>query len=268
MTRYHILAPLVLSFYSKSLYQDVGRNWRGKAFLYLLLLVIISWVPVLIRMQADFAKFVDSEGSGMVQQMPHITIKNREVSTDVETPYFIKNPKTGKTVIIIDLTGKFTSLEGSEAGFLLTKNQLIAKRSARETRVYDLSSVTDLSIDRPTMERWLRFARGWLGVVLFPVAVAGSYAYRLVQAFIYGLIGLLFAKYSHASLDYMALVRLELITITPVLLLDTVLDLSSVKVPYWPFLCFLIAMGYLYFGVKANAAPPPVPITLVDPNPA
>src|SRR5687768_15029809 len=138
MKRYHILAPLVLSFYSKGLYQDVGRNWRGKAFLYLLLLIAICWIPGLIQMQADLAKWVDGEGSALVQQMPRITITNGEASTDVETPYFIKDPKTGKPVIIIDLTGQFTSLKGSEAMVLLTQKQFMVRKNERETRVYDL----------------------------------------------------------------------------------------------------------------------------------
>ena len=159
--------------------------------------------------------------------------------------------------MIIDLTGTFSSLEGSEAKLLLTKKQVFAKKSAAETRVYDLSWVKKFSIDRSTITGWLQVARNWLVVVTFPVVLVFSYGYRLFQAFIYGLIGLIFVKISHAPLDYMGLVRLAFIAITPVLLLDTVLTLVKVHIPFWWLICFLIAMGYLYFGVRANSVAQP-----------
>ena len=36
MKRYSIFHPLILSFFSKSLYRDVGKHWRGTGLLYLL----------------------------------------------------------------------------------------------------------------------------------------------------------------------------------------------------------------------------------------
>src|SRR2546426_3324312 len=50
MRRYGILHPLLLSFFSRSLYRDVGRTWKGIGFLYLLLLLALSWVLVTIHL--------------------------------------------------------------------------------------------------------------------------------------------------------------------------------------------------------------------------
>jgi hypothetical protein len=41
MRRYSIFHPLVLAFYSKPLYQDVGRRWKGTGLGYLLLLLAV-----------------------------------------------------------------------------------------------------------------------------------------------------------------------------------------------------------------------------------
>lgn len=257
MRRYGLLHPLALSFYSQPLYQDVGKNWKGAAFLYLLLVLALCSLPGVVQMQVGLADFVQKDAAGLIQQIPRISISDGEVSTDVETPYYITDPKTHKPLIIIDLTGRFTSLEGTEAKVLLTKKQVIAKKSDQETRVYDLSGVKKFSIDRATIERWLQLARSWITLLLFPLVLLFSYCYRVFQVFIYGLIGLIFAKISHASLDFMASVRLSIIAITPVLVLDTVLDLAKVHVPSWWLICFLIAMGYLFFGIKANAVAQP-----------
>ncbi len=255
MKRYSILHPLVLSFFSQSLYQDVGRNWKGVGFVYLLLLLALSWVPDIVKMQLGLTNFLRSDAAGLVRQLPRITISKGEVSTEVDTPYFINDPKTGKPAAIIDLTGKITSLEGSEALVLLTKKQLIMKKSTAETRVYDLSAVKQFSFDRAWIEGWLQIAGNWFVPALFPFAVLFSYVYRILQALIYGLIGLLFTKFVKASLDYSATVRLAVMAITPVVLLTALLDFLETQIPFWSLICFFIAMGYLFYAVKANASP-------------
>lgn len=45
MKNYSVFHPLYLSFFSKSLYQDVAKNWKGTGLAYLLLLLALAWVP-------------------------------------------------------------------------------------------------------------------------------------------------------------------------------------------------------------------------------
>ena len=95
MRRYSILHPLILSFYSQPLYRDVGRHWQGFCFTYLLLLLALAWVPTTIKAHLAVANFVQNVAAGIVKQIPPIRISNGEVSTKVETPYFITEPKDG-----------------------------------------------------------------------------------------------------------------------------------------------------------------------------
>ena len=257
MRKFGLLHPLVLAFYSPPLYQDVARNWRGITFLYLLLVLALSWLPGMFSMQKGLSGFVTKDAPEGLKQFPRISIINGEVTTDVETPYSIKDPESGKTFIIIDLTGEFTSLEGTEAKMLLTRNQLIAQKSTMETRTYDLSGIKEFTIDRTRIEGWLQLARTWLVTLLFPFVLLFSYCYRLFQVFVYGLIGLIIAKLLKTPLAYMASVRLAIVAITPMLILDTILSLVKFHVPAWWLLGFAIAMGYLFFGVKASAVPQP-----------
>ncbi len=256
MRKFGLFHPLFFSFFSQPLYQDVARNWRGLIFLYLLLALAICWLPLMARLQAQVTKFVEEESPRALQQIPRVTITNGEVSTDVETPYFINDTDTDKPFIIIDLTGEFESLAGTEARVLVTRNQVFVKNKPHETRVYDLSGVKEFSVDRARVEGWLQLVQKWLVVILFPFTVFFAFCYRVMQAFIYGLIGLIFAKILHAPLGYMASVRLAIIAVTPVLILNTVVTLSKVRIPAWWLIGFLIAMGYLFFGVKAATAAP------------
>jgi hypothetical protein len=194
MNRYSIFHPLVFSFYSKPLYQDVARNWRGTGFLYLLLLLALCWLPQMIQLHQRLADLVDQEAPALVSQLPAITIVDGELSTDVDTPYFIHDPEKGTVLAIIDLTGEHTSLENSEAKLLLTRTKAIVRNRPRETRVYDLSGVGSFSLDRETVSGWLEVAKDWLAIVLYPVALLFSYLYRIVQVLLYAAIGVLVAS--------------------------------------------------------------------------
>jgi hypothetical protein len=253
MKEYSILHPLLFSFFSKSLYRDVGRNWNGIGFLYLLLVLAMVWIPEMIQFHFSYATTIDKAAPAFVSQIPSITITKGEVSTDVPTPYFIKDPQNDNVLAIIDITGEFTSLEDSEAKALLTKNQLIVKKNERETRMYDLSAVESFAIDKHTVERWLAWSKSWLALLFYPFAVLFAYVYRIVQALFYGAIGLLFAKGLNTTLGYQTSVRLAVISVTPVILLDTARSLLERTIPFWWLICFLIALGYLFFAVKANS---------------
>ena len=163
MRRYSIFHPLVLSFFSKSLYRDVAKNWRGTGLLYLLLILALLWIPTVIKGHLGFTRWVDQDAKGITQQIPPITITKGHASTNVPLPYFIKEPKTGETLALID------TRDNSEAGntsvpLILTETKLVTNKSATETSIYDLSSVGDFSVDQTRVEGWLvtaRSLRGW-----------------------------------------------------------------------------------------------------------
>ena len=93
------------SFYSRPLYIDVAKHWRGVGFIYLLLIVILSWLPDLTKMQLSSQAWRGDAAESFIRQIPAINITDGVASADVETPYFIKDPKDGKVLAIIDFTG-------------------------------------------------------------------------------------------------------------------------------------------------------------------
>ena len=260
MRRYSIFHPLVLSFFSKSLYRDVGRYWRGTGLLYLLMILALVWIPTIIKGQLVVSRWVDGDSREITKQIPPITISKGEVSTDVPMPHFIKDPKTGTDLAILDTTGTVESLDNSEAKILLTKSKLIISKSGNRSETYDLSGVQSFYVDRSHVESWLLTAKTWFVAVVYPLALIFSFIFRAVQILIYALIGLLFARMLHANLDYKTLMRLAAIAITPVLLLNLLLEFVPIRVPWWSMIGIVIGLAYLFFAVKANAeadhAPP------------
>ncbi len=116
--------------------------------------------------------------------------------------------------------------------------------------MYDLSTVKDFKLDKALVYKILDMFDKFFAVAFYPIAVLSSFIYRIIQALIYALIGILIARYMKVELDYQALVRLAVISITPVIILSTILSVTGVKVPLMGTICFVIAMAYMCFGIK------------------
>jgi hypothetical protein len=258
MKRFSILEPLYLSFYSSDLYRDVRTNWKGTGFLYLLLLLAVTWLPVMYKLHVGIAESVQQEAPKYLDQVPKITIVRGEVSIDRPVPYTISDPDGGTPLMVIDTSGTITSFEQTKALVLLTKNKLMYQQPNRaETRIYDLSKVDGLTIDREFVNGWVQAFRKYFTAIAYPFALAGSFSYRVLQLLIYAAIGMLFVNLLKVQMDYMAVLRLASVSITPVIILTTLRTLTGFHVPLFWLLCFVLAMGYLFFAVKANSVPAP-----------
>ncbi len=259
MRRYSVFHPLILSFFSRSLYRDVGKHWRGTGLLYLLFILALVWIPTMIKWQITFSTWVDGDSKEITKQIPAIRISKGRVSTDVTTPYFIKDPKTGTDMAIIDTTGEYETLENTDARFLLTESKLSVRKNATESRTYDLSGVQSFYVDRLNVESWLVTVRRWFIPILYPLAVIFSFILRAIQILVYALVGLLFAGILHVKLSFKALMRLAAISITPVLLLNLLFEFVPARIPWWSLIGVVIALAYLFFAVKVNAEPEDMP---------
>ncbi len=257
MKQFGVFHPLLLSFFSKSLYRDVAKNWRGVGFSYLLLLLTLTWIPVMIQFHYNLSNIVSREAPKIVSQLPKITITKGEVSVDAPVPCYIIEPQSGAQLVAIDTSGQITSLDQTKALALLTKKSFIMRQNRGETRTYDLSAIQSLTLDRDGVMSWVQAFKKWFALFAYPFAVAGSFAYRIIQVLLYALAGMLFAGVLKATLDYAALVRLSVIAITPVVLLNTLRRLLDVHVPLTWLISFVIAMCYLFIAVKANSGTEP-----------
>ena len=265
MKRYSILHAFVLSFFSKSFYQDVRRHWRGTGLGYLFVILVLVWIPTMIKMQWGLTRFVNNEAPRLTQQVPRITITKGQVSTDVATPYFIKGDD-GTPLMIIDTTGQYQTLDDTPAYVLLTKTKIIT-RDERQTRSYDLAPVESFEVDRTRVEGWLQVVKDWLALAAFPLLLVFSFIFRAIQVLIYAAIGLLFARILNTNLNYQTLMRLAAVSLTPVLVLNLLLEFVPFHIPLWWLLGTAVGLGYLFFAVKANDEsevttgyqPPPTP---------
>jgi hypothetical protein len=254
---YH--APF-MAFFSPGFYRDVGAHWRGAVFGYLLLLLAICWVPDFVQFQLFVGDYVENKAPALISQIPPIRIIKGQVFVDVVQPYEIIAPDSGKVLALIDTTGAKTSLEGTEAQALLTRTEVIFRESGVETRTISLKRVERFTLDRERVWGWLTIFNRFCAIVTFPLAVIGSFAFRIMQALLCAAIGLLFAKWCKTSTSYGTLLRLSVMAVTPVIIAGTIVEMARVKVPFHNLLYFAAAIGYLFLGVKAISRRAEVPV--------
>lgn len=253
MKKFSIVHIPPLSFFSKDLYTDVAMNWRGVNFLYLFLLLVICWVPRMFQLDKFFSRLVETELPPVISQVPEISITDGEVSIKEPQPYSIKNPKGDKVLAIIDTTGKINSLEKNGPYCLLTKNALIIRKSEVETRTYSLSQIKNFVLTSDRLTTWIRIFKKVFVAAIYPIAVFSSFITRIIQALIYAAIGLLFASWCRITLTYKSLIRMAVVAVTPCIIIKTVIASAGVQLPWANLIYLLLALAYLFFGVKATA---------------
>lgn len=256
MRKFQIWHALWMSFYSRPLYRDVAQKWTGLGLAYLCLLVAAAWLPPLLKFHVATRRWTGGEAQEIARQFPRITIQKGEVRVDPPGRHVINDPETGKPFLVIDTEATAEELAASDDTLiLLTRHQLIVWQPQRgQMRVQDLRGIESFSLTPDELRSWLNFAGTFLALCLFPFVFVFSLVYRLVQVLVYGLLGRAMAAGAKLALGYDALVRLSAVAITPAVWLDTLHDFSPFKVPVllWWLICFLVAMGYLQFGIVAN----------------
>jgi hypothetical protein len=232
----------------------VGQNWRGIAALYLVLLLAFCWIFETWAVNEKVSQFITNKAPLFIEQIPQITIQDGNVSINEPEPYFLYDPETSEVIAIIDTTGQYNSLDNTKAYLLLTNNKLIGRESETETRIYDLSQIDEFFLDQDSINNFFDIFKTYFPFVFYVFAVIFSFVFRLVLVLIYGAIGFLFCKIANVKLTYQTLIRLAVIASTPVIILDTVLEVSNINIPFFWLISFAIAMCYLYFGVRSNKA--------------
>jgi hypothetical protein len=252
MIKYPFFKKIIHSFYLKDVYIHVAKKELNKiGFRYLLLLLCIFWIPEIVKMHIGIVNFINNELPQEVEKIPTVEIHNGIASFDKPSPYIINDDNTGKPLIIFDESGEYTSLEGTEAQMLVTDTKFIYNKNQLETREYSFSKINDFSL---THEKILSWA-GWgnfIALIAYLFIIPLVFIYRAFQVLIYTLIGLIFQAILGTKLSFQTIYRLCILAITPAFIIDKILGYFDLDFTGWTFLCLLISLGYLFYGMKVN----------------
>jgi hypothetical protein len=262
MQRYPAWQALYRSFYSMDFYRDVAANWKEVGFLYLFLMAGLSWAAVAISFQIAFSANLDKILL-VLDQMPTISSNMTKFSIDKPCPYHIRDLSSGQPIVTFDTSGATKSLDGP--GLLLTDHELISFTSegalgrTSEPKVLLKASAGPFSISKKAARDWFFLIFNFGALLVFFFCWLAGVIFLFVQASLYALAGLIFQAILKVHLGFAQLMRIAALSITPPLILDTVLKaLNPSFLPLdkssWGFrlVWFCVSMVYLYLGIVAN----------------
>ncbi|MCW3101706.1 MAG: hypothetical protein JWO09_146 [Bacteroidetes bacterium] len=251
MTKYPFFKKIIHSFYNKDVYIHTGKVEINRlGFRYLLLLLALFWIPEIIKVHVKLLTFINVELPVFVERLPVVEIHNGVASFDRPSPYILKDDK-GKDAIIFDDSGQYTSLENTEAQMLVTGTRLIYIKDKFETREYSFSNISDFSLTHEKILSWASWGKV-ISIFLYLLIVPCMFLYRITQALVYSLVGLIFQAILGTQLSFQAIYRLTILAITPAFVINKLLGYFDIDFTGWSFLCMAISLGYLFFGMKAN----------------
>lgn len=252
MRNFNYIQSIYKSFYSKALYRDVAMNWGGGVVLYLFFLLVLCWSVSMIKIQPIITVAAHQFSEQIVTQVPFLKIKDGIVSTPANHPYFIKDPETQKTILIIDTSGRYKTIEQAQAPMLLTKDTYISVDKNNVSKTYQLSNKLTMNIDPLIVKNYIIRWSPWLWVVLLPFFILMSFLFRLIQGLVYACIGKIFALLAGVRISYAKVLKLSFVSVTPAIILETIVDLANIDFQREFLIYFILAMGYLLFAILAN----------------
>lgn len=265
MRQYNLIQAFFMSFYSRKLYRDIALNWGGFSYLYLFLLIAITSIPAAVIWQKGVNEIYDVLANQVITQFPVIKVESGKVVTPENHPYFVVDPKTKKNLVVIDSSGKYQTLEEAQSIILVTKDKILSHKKNNETRIYSIPTSFSYIFDPQKINQIAAKSVSLLWVPFYIVFLLACFVYRIIQALFYGLFGKIFSLIVKSPLLYGQIVQIALVSITPVIVLSTVLDFFVYHIPYLFFCYFILAMVYLFYGILANKnAYPVIPVSNQD----
>jgi len=246
-----------LSFFSRQLYQSIARQWRGAGSLYLLILSALVVMPVTLQIRDSYLSFIEQDLPLYLDEMPELTIKDGAASTPEERPYIINEQGTSDPFIVVDTTGEYTDLDQTSAPVLITADRLYIRKSDVETRSFDFSTFTDMTIDRSLIERFLTTTAKFVLPFTYLILVAFAWSWRITQAMLYALLAGWLAKKRGLTMRYSAFVRISAVALTPSMIIDMLLGSLGLPLPFGSVLFVILEVMYLRFAIQSICQLPP-----------
>jgi len=251
MKKYKIYTPLLKSYFSKDLYRDVAKNWGGIGALYLLLLVSIMTIIITFGVSQRYQKYFKPELVNIINQLPEVNIKDGKLTAQNVRKLTIKDLEKDDA-IIFDLSNNPVSITKTDAFVVVKQNQVEFVKRSGEIRIYPFSKDLKIQFTKDDYQNLLKKLERYGLIAAFIATLLIMYVYRLIQALIYGGIGILISMMLSVKLTYQQLIRLSIVAITPSAVLAAIFFITDYYFFGMKLLFFLITMGYLTFAIKVN----------------
>lgn len=244
----------VKSFHDFGFYREVALEWKGTNLLYLLVLVALCWIPPAVRLHLEFSDFAKKNAPEIIRQIPEIKFQNGRAFTYNSQPVYIKNSETGEIIGLVDTANRagINDKNSQVMMFVMNSDTITIQNSYGSSRSWQISQLglDGLTMNKETIEEWIIFSARYFVMFIFPFAVFITFAFRMIQIFIYSAMILVLSGFSGAMLKFENTFRIATIAITPGLILKAVLDGAGLAFHLIEAVMSVITLGLAAAAVK------------------
>ncbi len=264
-------------------YKEIAKAPLGFSLKYLFFLTLLTAfvtslfiafaITSIIPKIPDFSQKLKTAGESFYPKELVISVKSRKIVTNVKEPYYVEVPenlgiKTTEHLVAIDTKASASDYKKYNSVFLVTEDSIVAPDSQSSTKspgsykVYPLTDSLAKEPDGVVVNRrvydeilgkllpYLNYlpTLAWIGVVLaifiLPFIISSfTFSGKLFYLLFFTLILWLVAKIMKKDLGYGKLYRLSIHGSTIVILLDLVLSVFGIGMPFLlPSLILLVFM--------------------------
>ncbi|KTD59805.1 hypothetical protein Lsai_0449 [Legionella sainthelensi] len=267
---YRYWSALYMSLYSRLLYVDVGKRWKGLGFLYLLLAIALFSIPFVIRMDLSFNNSFNEQLIKPLEEIPIFYIQEGNVVFDKPMPYLVKNDK-GQVNIIIDTTGQVNDFSKYPSlAILVNKNKISlkipnlqlfnmpqAQFSSGPPMVQEFSKEDNAVFDGKMIakEKTITNMKYFAQVLMYPMIVAVLFSMFITFFLVFGFLGQVFSSvFFSFSITFKQSCRLLIVAATPMLIALILLLTSNYIFPGSGFILLFLLIGYFSYALFALRA--------------
>lgn len=244
----------VKSFHDFNFYREVTFEWKGTNLFYLLMLVAVCWLPIAVRLHIEFNDFAEKYAPELIRQVPEITFRDGIAISSVDQPVYIKNRDSGEVLSLID-TKNMAGASGSNQNiaFTLNRDSITVQNRQGSFQTWSISQLglDGLTLNQNALEEWVAFSKKYFVAFLFPFAVFLTFAFRMLQIFIYSSMILVISGFSKTGLKFENAFRLATIAITPGLIFKAVLEGTGLSFQFDEAIMSIITLGLAAAVVKS-----------------
>ncbi len=231
-------------------YRSIKNNKFSRSFVYLLLLFVIIYFIGGTRTFISTRIAVDEIVSNLSVNVPEFRLENGEFSFEGQMPYYISS--STNEAFVIDTTGKVTEsvLDDVGSGILITKDRVYVKRSEIETRELNLAELSDVTLTKTDIVEFLP-KLSWIVFIFIAFGFIFALGWKLLNAVILALAGLIAAAVLKSDLKYNNLMNISIYALTLPMLLQLAVKLYGYPVPYFGLIYWGISILYVAMAVKS-----------------
>ncbi len=245
----NIFAELLDSVRGFQAYGRFAEQKAGRVMLYLLVLTLLCGSIAVIRPARGLERGIKEAAASFQKRAPGFMFKNGTLLFEGKKPITITEGE--HSIIVMDSTGKtdVSVLDRYEKGVYLARNRIYYKKSAAETRMYNLNNLNQFSFDKSDVLSL--FGRYRVVTVVFVfLYMLWFYIGKLFSAFILAVIGLIFCGIKGGRVDFPGLYAMGVHALTLPVILDTAVSAAGIAIPYSILIYYLVAAVYLWKGVS------------------